>query len=62
MNNCLFPDLKDNIMLNSFMTEVFIMYTFFKDTDRQKAPPNKTPTNMDIWVVGKSSQLFIRGS
>ena len=32
-----------------------------------KAPWNKTPAvtrsmNMDIWVVGKSNQLFIRGS
>ena len=36
------------------------------DTHREKAPSNKTPTlskikNMDIWVVGTSNQLFIRG-
>ena len=38
-----------------------------KDTHREKAPSNKTlaltkSTNMDIWVVGTSNQLFIRGS
>ena len=32
-----------------------------------KTPSNETPAltksmNMDIWVVGKSNQLFIRGS
>ena len=39
----------------------------FKDTHREKAPSNKTPaltksTNMGIWVVGTTNQLFIRGS
>ena len=39
----------------------------FNDTHREKAPSNKIPTvtrsmNMDIWVVGKPNQLFIRGS
>ena len=39
----------------------------FKDTHREKAPWTKTPAlaesiNMDIWVVGTSSQLFIAGS
>ena len=33
----------------------------------KKAPSNKTPaftksTNMDIWIVGATNQLFIRGS
>ena len=37
------------------------------DTHGAKAPSNKTPartksTNMSIWVVGTSNQLFIRGS
>ena len=37
------------------------------DTHRDKAPSNKTPAltksrNMDIWVVGTSNQLFIKGS
>ena len=39
----------------------------FKDTQMEKAPPNKTPalrksTNVVVWVVGTLSQLFIRGS
>ena len=39
----------------------------FKDTHKEKAPSNKTPTHskimsMDIWVVGISNQLIIRGS
>ena len=39
----------------------------FKDTHREKVLLNKTPaltksTYMGIWVVGKSNQLFIRGS
>ena len=40
-----------------------------KDTHREKEPSNKTPTlsesmnmNMDVWLVGTSNQLFIRGS
>ena len=42
-------------------------FYFLKDTHREKAPSNKTPaltksTNMGIWVVGTSNQLFIRGS
>ena len=40
--------------------------TWIKDTHREKESPNKTPllksTNMDIWVVGTSNQLFMRGS
>ena len=40
---------------------------WIKDTHREKAPSNKTPAftkskSMDIWVVGTSNQLFIRGS
>ena len=38
----------------------------FKDTQGEKAPSNQTPavvksTNMDIWVVRTSAQVFIRG-
>ena len=38
-----------------------------KDTHREKAPSNKTPAlsksmDMDIRVVGTSTQLFITGS
>ena len=39
----------------------------FKDTQREKAPSNKTAaltksTNMSIWVVGTSNEFFTRGS
>ena len=42
-----------------------IFYSF-KDTRRQKAPLNKTLAltknmNMNVWVVGTSNQLFIKG-
>ena len=42
-------------------------WNFIKDTHREKAPSNKTPartkkTNMVIWVVGTSNQLFIAQS
>ena len=38
-----------------------------KDTHREKAMSNKTPvlkksTNMGMWDVGTSNQLFVRGS
>ena len=38
-----------------------------KDTHREKAPSNKTPaltksTNMGIWVVDTTNQLFISDS
>ena len=50
-----------------FFSDKLKFNIFFKDTHREKAPPNETPTpsksiNMDIWVVGTSNQLFIRGS
>ena len=46
---------------------ILIQTLIFKDTHREKALSNKTPaltksTNMDIWVVSKTNQLFIRGS
>ena len=42
-------------------------YLIIKDTHWEKAPSNKTPAltkskNMGIWVVGKSNELFTRGS
>ena len=38
-----------------------------KDTHREKTPSNKTPaltesTNMGIWFVSKSNELFVRGT
>ena len=40
---------------------------FFKHPHREQATSNRTPVytksmNMDIWLVGTSNQLFIRGS
>ena len=39
--------------------------TLLKDTHREKAPSNEAPvltksTNMGIWVLGTSNQLFMR--
>ena len=40
---------------------------FIKDTHREKAPWKRLQSftesmNMDIWIVGTSKQLFLRGS
>ena len=45
----------------------FRIFAYFKDTHKEKAPSNKTPAltksmNLNIWVVGTSNQLFMRGS
>ena len=42
-------------------------FRLFKDTHKEKAPSNKTPTipkimNVNIWVVGTPNQFFIQGS
>ena len=42
-------------------------HQLLKNSHSEKTLSNKTPaftkgTNMDIWLVGKSIQLFIRGS
>ena len=39
----------------------------FKETQREKAPSNKTPaltksTDLGVWATGTSNELFIRGS
>ena len=61
---------------NSYYLQVFLkQYQYImkkvirhiKDTHREKTPSNKTPvltksTNMGIWVIGTSNQLFTRGS
>ena len=44
-----------------------LRFTSLKDTHKEKAPSNQTPAltksmHVDIWVVGTSNQLFIRGS
>ena len=48
------------------LTEEYNFDKWFKDTHSEKAQSNKTPalaksTNMGIWVVGATYQLFIRG-
>ena len=54
-------------ILGSFRNYQKLWNYSFKDTQREKAPSNKTQsltknTNMDIWFVGTSNQLFIRCS
>ena len=58
------------------LTFIILIYSFklseeriftFKETHREKTPSNKTlaltkSTNMGIWVVVVSNQVFIRGS
>ena len=44
-----------------------LTFAVLKDTHREKALSNKTPTlpksvNIDIWVVDTSNQPFVRGS
>ena len=44
-----------------------LVLSLFKDTYREKVPSNKTQAltkgmNMEIWLVGTSDQLFLRGS
>ena len=56
----------NGITINTDMLEC-IQWQHFKDTHREKALSNKTPalrksTNMGVWAVGTSNQLFIRGS
>ena len=50
-----------------FFLSVIFRYCSFKGTLAEKTPSNKTAmpaksTNMGIWVVGTSNQLFIIGS
>ena len=38
-----------------------------RNTQREKTPSNKAPAltknvNMDMWLVGSSNQVFVRGS
>ena len=46
---------------------MFSFNELLQDTHSKKAPSNKTPTltksiNMDIWLIVKSNQFFLRGS
>ena len=49
------------------LDEKIFIENYFKDTYREKTPSKKNSaltksTNIDIWVIGTSNQLFIRGS
>ena len=53
--------------VNNLNCVIYIIKKSFKDTHREKVPSNKTSaltksTDMGIWVVGISNQLFRRGS
>ena len=55
--------IKDSIVLLGQLHVVSLP----KNTHREKAPSNKTPvltriTNMDIWGVDASNELFIKDS
>ena len=60
--------IKKRLQHRCFPVHIAYYAQVFKDTHREKAPSNKTPalaksTNMGIWVVAISNQLFIiRGS
>ena len=52
-----------SIILFNFNIKTKNRLNVLKDTHREKAPSNKTPaltksTNMNIWLVGTSNQLF----
>ena len=54
--------------INVFLVWHWRRFALFivKDTQREKAPSNKTPTlpksmNMDIWMVDTPNQPFVRG-
>ena len=51
----------------NYITQTFLLCLILRILTRKKTPSNKTPAltngrNMDIWVLGTSNQLFIRGS
>ena len=59
--------LNASLCFRSCHPEVFCKKGVLKDTHREKALSNKTPaltksTNMGIWVLGTTNQLFMRGS
>ena len=61
--SAIFPFSNGNSLFGKFWSEKNCQ---FKDTHREKAPSNKTPvliksTNIGIWIVGTTNQLFTRG-
>ena len=61
-------NIRENIKkIRTVIQTLFLVTKLLKDTHIEMAPSNETPaftkrTNMGIWVVGTSNQLFIRGS
>ena len=58
--------MKTLTSISTTLTTINI-WKIFLNSHREKAPSNETPaltksTNMDIWVVGTTNQLFTRGS
>ena len=58
---------REELCSNTILSKLNINITELIDTHREKAPSTKTPArtksiNIDIWVVCKSNQLFIRSS
>ena len=54
-------------MQGSWLPPPLSYLQIIKDTHKEKAPSNKTPAltksmDMDIWVVGTSNQVVLRGS
>ena len=66
INGLLSSERSDEIINESLFLGVRnLAMTLLKDTHREKAPSNETPvltksTNMGIWVLGTSNQLFMR--
>ena len=63
----MFLKISQNSQENTCARVSFLNKIVGQDTHREKAPSNKTPaltksTNMGIWVVGTSNQLFKGGS
>ena len=58
-------EYKHDVRRGKYCIKFFFL--ILKDTQMEKAPSNKTPaltksSNMGIFVVGISNQLFLRGS
>ena len=67
MSVILFADMQFLLPRKHETQGSLLVIMFFKDTQREKAPSNKSRTltknlNMDICVVGALNQFFRRGS
>ena len=66
-SSCLYCQNFVSKLRSAASDETFSSFLYFKDTHKEKASSNKTPalkkgTNMGVWTIGASNQLFIRGS